>query len=280
MGENDNNSSIGSNNQSNNNSFSASPLISTNLSGNKMTSGQQPPPLPPLPTSFSTKFFSINKNKSDYEPDSKQQTPTSQVSTLTGSNNNNNEFNGNYSSDTSRNDRKSKVGSISGDFDVCMKEFINTSAPQVDTNSEATSLSGGELSGDTFASPSLNAYNTTDSSSVQSIQFGPTSGTTNTIYIEQGDSGVPSSSLLIQALNSENLITNSNLNSESNMNNSAANNSLKYNLPQRSNENGSNLEKVERSASFIDTKCIFFNFFFLNHGCKIGFHFISKFVFF
>jgi hypothetical protein len=162
----DNNDINESNNSSNN-----SNNISNKLSPPPLPPlpSQQPPPLPPLPPSLASKYktilldqeqiqnklANININNNDQTPPPLPQQPPP-LPPLPSSASDQID---NGVVDLNRiNERRLKGMSTCSELDVYFKDYMNTAGPQIDTNSsEAASISGGELSGDTFASPILNA---------------------------------------------------------------------------------------------------------------------------
>lgn len=214
---------------------------------------QQPPPLPPLPPSLASKYnlakiqidteLIRNANSNILNNNTTTTTPnnsTNNSESIVKSALTNSEANNNLDQvDNMRNERKIKGTSTCSDLDVYFKDYINSNPPQIDTNSE--SMSGGELSGDTFASPNTN---TADSTTLQMNQY---------------DSAVNASSLassLLQQKTNNTSMANESFNSSVMSGNTGASS-----ISGMSN-NGlllieSRINNDERSASFIDTKCKF-----------------------
>jgi len=224
------------------------------------TNPQQPPPLPPLPPSLASKY---NLSVKTYQLESDQ------TNKLANNNNTNNETPGHLNkpiSDTNtattpvslisnkfdafesinaKNERRIKGTSLCSDSENYFKDFINDQPPEIDTNSE--SMSGGELSGDTFASPAANVVD-----SVPNLQLYPFDGAVNPVGV--------ASSLLIQSSAGKGSNLSSNINESLNSSlfsgnttetgtgsiSGISNNGLLL-IDSRNND--------ERSASFIDSKC-------------------------
>jgi hypothetical protein len=230
-----NNSNLNNSLMSSPTHFSAAPSASTKTSPQQpptttpTVNSQQPPPLPPLPASLVSKYM-LNSKLYQIEPINEQSPKITdnldQVdSTL-----------------DPRTERKLK--GISGEFDGLFKDFVNTEPPQIDTmSSDAASMSGGELSGDTYASPCMN----TESTSIQSsIDLAP-------IISEMTNS---SSSLLLQTVTNA-VNQNESLNSTASANTIASSigNSPGLNISDSYNNEllsiDSRNNQDERSASFI-----------------------------
>ena len=247
---------------------------------------QHPPPLPPLPPALASKYslsvktYQLDTNNANADntvsnsltkqPQPQSQPPCDATTTGTPVASLNNAVNNNFESleSSAKIDRRIKGMSTCSDLDNYFKDFINEPAPQVDTNSE--SMSGGELSGDTFASPSLNTAD-----SVASLHLAPYDTAVNAASL--------TSSLLMQSAseqavsttkanpnastNAANTAHNSNTSGLSNNINESLNSSLfsgnttETGASSISNMSTSGLLLIEsrnndeRSASFIDSKC-------------------------
>ena len=227
------------------------PLLSTN--------SQQPPPLPPLPPSLASKY---NLSVKTYQLESEQ---INKSTNNTNSNETSNQFNkqvtdmntattpvslasnkfDGFESGNTKNERKMKVASICSDSENYFKDFISDQPPEIDTNSE--SMSGGELSGDTFASP---ATNITDSvANLQLSQFdaavNPSSLASSLLIQSSVAKGSNLSNNINESLNSSLFSGNTTETGTSSIS-GMSNNGLLL-IDSRNND--------ERSASFIDSKC-------------------------
>ncbi len=230
---------------------------------------QQPPPLPPLPPSLASKYNlsvktyqlesdqinkSTNNNNETSNQLNKQMSDMNILTTPVSLTNN--KFDG-FETANAKNERKIKGASMCSDSE----SYFNDQPPEIDTNSE--SMSGGELSGDTFASPAANIVD-----SVTNLQLGQFDAAINPSSL--------ASSLLIQSSVSKGNNLSNNINESLNSSlfsgnttetgtgsiSGLSNNGLLL-IDSRNND--------ERSASFIDSKCkilslIFhFVFFSLSH---------------
>ena len=132
---------------------------------------QQPPPLPPLPPALASKY-AINKAlylecvepfSSVNNPATSNQAATKPMPISCDTSSLDSDFGGSsYTSETYkgkdqidstdyRSERQIKCTSTCSDIDVFIKDY--NSAPLIDTPSEVASMSGGDLSGEIFASP-------------------------------------------------------------------------------------------------------------------------------
>ena len=219
---------------------------------------QQPPPLPPLPPSLASKYSLSVKT---YQLESEKNSHLTNAAVVTTLNNTNettskaayesttpvslNSFDQLEARNINKSERRAKATSICSDSDNYLKDFINEPAPQVDTNSE--SMSGGELSGETFASP----VTTADSGGAAGLQLNRFDTSVSATNL--------AASLLVQSTAKVNISSNvvnespnSSLFSGNTTDTGASgisNNGLLL-IDSRSND--------ERSASFIDSKCKFF----------------------
>ena len=164
----------------------------------------------------------------------------------------NNKFDG-FETANAKNERKIKGASMCSDSE----SYFNDQPPEIDTNSE--SMSGGELSGDTFASPAANIVD-----SVTNLQLGQFDAAVNPSSL--------ASSLLIQSSVTKGNNLSSNINESLNSSlfsgnttetgtgsiSGLSNNGLLL-IDSRNND--------ERSASFIDSKCKIFFFKFIILCC-------------
>lgn len=257
-------------NESNNNSSNNSNNISNKLSPPPLPPlpSQQPPPLPPLPPSLASKYktilldqeqiqnklsnITINESSSTPPPPLPQQPPPLPPlpSGLDQIDNGVVEMN-------RINERRLKGMSTCSELDVYFKDYMNGAGPQIDTNSsEAASISGGELSGDTFASPILNA-NILSSNQNDLIEIPAASSTqTGGLLMQTNGNNQNNTSDLGGFLNST-ISSNNTTNGGCDKSDSVNSNSFNSGLLSLDSRND------ERSASFIhDSKCeLIFNLF-------------------
>lgn len=226
----------------------------------------QPPPLPPLPPSLASKYF-INKslnldhltvNTSSDQGGRKSALNSGGVGAADGTSALLKHENSNANNE-SLTDRHSKSGS---EYDTLMKDLMNTSNGQLDTASEAASMSGGELSGgELFASPNVsqnnsNSSNSTLANSLANVQDSTSSLQSSlllqpTITLANQSSAASAAASHRQLINgsrdsgiSSTLTYSSNASAANPFDHTSSNGLLA--LDQRSND--------ERSASFIDSK--------------------------
>jgi hypothetical protein len=176
---------------------------------------QQPPPLPPLPASLASKYSLSVKT---YQLESNFHSTTTHTTTTTTDPATTPVLTFNDPSYDEQ--RKLKGMSVCSDTENYLKDFMH--APHIDTNSE--SMSGGELSGDTFASP---------------VTAATTNEFTDTLLIQSATTSSAKSSSAI----------NDSLNSSLFSGNTTSETSGLLLIDSSRNNLGD-----ERSASFIDTK--------------------------
>ncbi len=213
---------------------------------------QSPPPLPPLPPALASKYYVAKTLLLDQEQlqsrlasvslsgEEKMAPPLPPFPAPLDQVDNNS---------VGLSERKMKAMSTCSDLDVYFKDYINSAAPQIDTNSnsEAASTSGGEMSGETFASPILN--------NASASLVGQLTGcdSTNFESLLPGQEG-----LLVQTLNNvavdgvnvaylNSTVSSCSTNNGTDSSFSATGNNGLLSIDSSRND--------ERSASFIDSKC-------------------------
>lgn len=183
---NDNDSSNSSSSQNQNLSFMSSsppplpmPLpsnfqIVTPVLSKFSPPSQQPPPLPPLPPELASKY-ALNKTALHLDTIESRQANNYETCSLdSDAGILSTSVNKREQDSESRADRQIKGTSTCSELDVF---YMNSSAPHIDTASEVASMSGGDLSGEIYASPILNPANSHSSGS--SITPPPPSGSSS-----------------------------------------------------------------------------------------------------
>jgi hypothetical protein len=198
---------------------------------------QQPPPLPPLPPELASKY-ALNKTALNLDTIESKNCDTSSID-----------------SDNNNKTRDLQFNNACGDV-IDVFYMNNSNAQNIDTPSEVASMSGGDLSGEIYASPISNAHNqvngnyqssensitppppSSSSSFVPTLPLLPVQNNLNEIYSPNNNNNNNNNSLLMSTLNNtDNYDTNS------------TNNGL-LSIDHRNND--------ERGGSFIESKCNLF----------------------
>jgi hypothetical protein len=254
---------------------------------------QQPPPLPPLPPSLASKY-NLNKalylecvepfstsnnilnNNSNAANASSKPLPINNCET----NSLDSDFGGSsYTSQSDKGkdqstdstdfriDRQIKCTSTCSDIDLITKNY--NSVPHIDTPSEATSISGGDLSGEIYASPTLtstheNVNNTTNimnSNTTNNKELNAATATAAaTITVTAASASLLMSTSLVQTdrteVNSIATIDNNSITTAQILTESTASTAINDYAEINNGLLSIDLNKtaIERSASFIDNK--------------------------